>query len=168
MALGPQLRQKPRPRFSASGHVFHTAWETMIKSYNHISSSQWFNNKLWHIHMSNPINTVGFSLVPVPLTDIPNKVQSKFQSNFPGVNELIDLQNTSHKFIHQVQESSMSHDEIPITRRQTRFSFLECCDRCCPYEIFCYGRQALISDFQIMACHILNVKPLSDEILGCS
>ena len=40
MALGPQLRQKPRPTasvfvyLSPSGHVFNIAWQAMIKTYN--------------------------------------------------------------------------------------------------------------------------------------
>ena len=39
MALGPQLRQKPRPTasvfvyLSPSGHVFNIAWQAMIKTH---------------------------------------------------------------------------------------------------------------------------------------
>ena len=39
MALGPQSRQKPRPTasvfvyLSPEGHVFHIAWQAMIKTY---------------------------------------------------------------------------------------------------------------------------------------
>ena len=43
MALGPQLRQKPRPTasifvyLSPSGPVFNIAWQAMIKTYNNDS-----------------------------------------------------------------------------------------------------------------------------------
>ena len=46
MALGPQLRQKPRPMasvfvyLSPSGHVFNIAWQAVIKTYNTIHQTK--------------------------------------------------------------------------------------------------------------------------------
>ena len=62
MALGPQSRQKPRPTasvfvyLSPSGHVFHIAWQAMIKTYNPVLSVSAneiaFDKKLAHQSVS--------------------------------------------------------------------------------------------------------------------
>ena len=36
---------------SPSGHVFHTAWETMIKSYNKVLPDKWWSSLLTYIYI---------------------------------------------------------------------------------------------------------------------